>query len=61
MSNISQFGLCTCAGLYFAVGLCGLVVFSLAPDSLAPNSTNSADGYGVIHALAQAPSQIAQR
>ncbi|HEX4410145.1 MAG TPA: hypothetical protein VH206_15335 [Xanthobacteraceae bacterium] len=54
MPTIPQFGLWTCAGLYFAVGLCGLLFFSLTP-----NSANSADGYGVIHALAS--SQIAQR
>jgi hypothetical protein len=54
MPRISQLGLLTCAGLYFAIGLCGVLFFGLQAKGIA-----GTDGYGVIHTAA--PAYIARR
>jgi hypothetical protein len=62
MGNISRFGLLTCAGLYFAIGLFGVVFFGVQ-QNLSPqqNSASTADGYGIIHIAAQSPGPTTAR
>jgi hypothetical protein len=62
MGNISRFGLLTCAGLYFAIGLFGVVFFGVQQNlSLQQNSASAADGYGIIHIAAQSSAPTTTR
>ena len=48
MSNFAYFGFISCAAVYAAIGLIGVVLLSALPNNL-----NASDGYGTVRLVAQ--------
>lgn len=48
MSNLAYFGFLSCAAVYAAIGLIGVVLLSTSPDI-----PGVSDGYGTIRIVAQ--------